>query len=43
VPHFCTVCGYREWPRRAHRRGDPKLGTVYGPRVLSSPREGSNR
>ena len=40
VPHFCTLCGYREWPRRSHRRGDPALGTVHGPRRITA-REGN--
>jgi hypothetical protein len=36
LPHFCTSCGYREWPRKAHRRGDKALGTVFGPRKLTA-------
>jgi hypothetical protein len=36
LPRFCIHCGYREWARREHKRGDPSLGTVYGPRVLTS-------
>lgn len=36
VPRFCTLCGYREWPRKAHRRGDPALGSVFGPRLISA-------
>lgn len=36
LPHFCIYCGYREWPRKAHQRGDGSLGRVFGPRILTS-------